>query len=279
MCRHLNRTGAKYYFRRPVPQDLIGVFHTETGGIRKEWKFSLDTTDRETAKSRLLPHQLETDGLILEARKNIATGLPQPSSREQEEAEARAARQAAKQARYEARRPYRTAVRERMMMSTAELGPEEAAWRDLVREASDPEIIAQAAAGQQRANDILAVSMGKVPASGRTVEKLIEAYEADKSPGWSGSSKKAVAPVFRILREVFADRAVSSITREDARAVVKLLEGLAEEKVPCMGHDLVNRLCPGRGDLIGVGPLTSGADIRVPLSQRGAERDSYPTFS
>jgi len=226
MCRHLNRTGAKYYFRRPVPKDLIGVFHTETGGIRKEWKFALDTTDRETAKSLLLPHQLETDGLILEARKNIATGLPQPSSREQEEAEARAARQAAKQARYEARRPYRTAVRERMMMSTAELGPEEAAWRDLVREASDPEIIAQAAAGQQRANDILAVSMGKVPASGRTVEKLIEAYEADKSPGWSGSSKKAVVPVFRILREVFADRTVSSITREDARAVVKLLEGL-----------------------------------------------------
>ena len=61
---------------------------------------------------------------------------------------------------------------------------------------------------------------------GRTLEALLTAYEADKGPGWSGSTKKAVKPVFRLLRDVFAGRAVASITREEAREVVKLLEGL-----------------------------------------------------
>jgi integrase len=60
----------------------------------------------------------------------------------------------------------------------------------------------------------------------RTVEALITAYEADKSPGWSGSSKKAVKPVFRLMRDAFPGRAIDSITRDDARSVVKLLEGL-----------------------------------------------------
>jgi integrase len=226
MCRHLDKTGSTYYFRRPVPNDLKGCFLTATGKPRTEWKFSLGVKDREAAKSLLLSHQLETDALIVEARRNKSPAAPMLSSREQERAEALAAREAAKQARYDARRPYRTAVRERMMLSTAELGPEEAAWRDLVREATDPEVIAQAVTAQQAANEALAKGSGKVAADDRTVEKLIEAYEADKSPGWSGSSKKAVVPVFRILREVFAGRPVTSVTRDDARAVVKLLEEL-----------------------------------------------------
>jgi integrase len=232
MCRHLNRTGAMYYFRRPVPKDLIGFFLTATGNPRTVWKFSLGVTERETAKSLLLPLQLETEALIAEARAGRSLGVQSAaeastlSEREQEEQEARAAMEAAKKARHEERRPYRVALRRRMMLSTAELTPEEAAWRDLVREATDTETVAQAATAQQTTNDALAVSMGKVPTNGRTVEKLIEAYEADKSPGWSGSSKKAVVPVFRLLRDVFPDRGLASITREDARAVVKLLEDL-----------------------------------------------------
>lgn len=62
--------------------------------------------------------------------------------------------------------------------------------------------------------------------SGRTMEDLLTAYETDKAPGWSGSSKKAAAPVFRLLRDVFPNRDPATITREDARSVVKLLEGL-----------------------------------------------------
>ena len=63
-------------------------------------------------------------------------------------------------------------------------------------------------------------------ASGRTLEDLLTAYEADKSEGWSGSSKKAAVPVFRVLRDVFPGREVTTITREDARGVVTLLQGL-----------------------------------------------------
>ncbi len=62
--------------------------------------------------------------------------------------------------------------------------------------------------------------------TGRTVEAAIEAYEAEKSPRWSGSTKKAVVPVFRLLRDVFPDRDIASVTRDEARSVVKLLEGL-----------------------------------------------------
>ena len=36
MCTYLNRTGAKYYFRRPVPKGVIGYFKTESGGVRRE---------------------------------------------------------------------------------------------------------------------------------------------------------------------------------------------------------------------------------------------------
>ncbi|GAB7553109.1 site-specific integrase [Novosphingobium sp. 11B] len=60
----------------------------------------------------------------------------------------------------------------------------------------------------------------------RTIDDLLAAYEADKAAGWSGSSKKAVVPVFRVLRDVFGRRGVSSITREDARGIVELLQRL-----------------------------------------------------
>jgi len=68
MCTYLNRTGSKYYFRRPIPKDLIGHFKTETGGVRREWKYSLGVTDRGMAKPLMRPYEIETDRLILEAR-------------------------------------------------------------------------------------------------------------------------------------------------------------------------------------------------------------------
>lgn len=63
-------------------------------------------------------------------------------------------------------------------------------------------------------------------APNRTIEALIGAYREDKWEKWSGSSRKAVGPVFRLLEDVFPGREVTTITREDARSVVKLLEGL-----------------------------------------------------
>lgn len=68
MCTYLDKTGSTYYFRRPVPHDLIGHFRTKTGQARTEWKFSLRTKDREDAKRLLRPHTMDTDRLIDEAR-------------------------------------------------------------------------------------------------------------------------------------------------------------------------------------------------------------------
>jgi integrase len=73
----------------------------------------------------------------------------------------------------------------------------------------------------------LALSAPESPSPpSKTVENLIEAYEADKAPSWSGSSKKAVVPVFRVMRDLFAGRELAGVTRDDAREVMKLLEGL-----------------------------------------------------
>ena len=60
----------------------------------------------------------------------------------------------------------------------------------------------------------------------RTVEDLITAYEAAKSPGWSGSTKKAVKPVFRFLREVFPNVPLADLNREEARRAMDLLSRL-----------------------------------------------------
>jgi hypothetical protein len=84
MCTHLNRTGATYYFRRKVPDDLQGFFHTSGGKPRTEWKRSLGTKDREEAKRLLRPHVIETDSLIDEARAALAkppeATVPRPQS-------------------------------------------------------------------------------------------------------------------------------------------------------------------------------------------------------
>ena len=187
MCTHLDKTGSTYYFRRPVPKDLIGCFATASGKPRTEWKFSLRIKDREQAKRLLRPHVAETDTLIDEARQALRGALPeeqQASVREREEQEACAAAEAEKAARYAARSEYRVARRQRMHLSTIELGPEEAAWRDLVREKEqDLEVILAAVEGQKEANAALAGRMGNplpsTPAQpALSIAALFERYAA-----------------------------------------------------------------------------------------------------
>lgn len=140
MCTHLDKTGSTYYFRRPVPKDLIGQFSTATGRPRKEWKFSLRTKDREEAKRLKRSHEEQTDALIDEARKALAVSPGSPgarriaSEREREEQEAQSALIASSEARREARAELRMLWRQRRRMSTAELSPDQAAAVDLIRE-------------------------------------------------------------------------------------------------------------------------------------------------
>lgn len=79
MCAHLNKTGSIYYFRRPVPKDLIGHIKTKTGKPRTEWKISLRTKEREEAKRLILPHEASTNAIIDEARLTLARQAEAPS--------------------------------------------------------------------------------------------------------------------------------------------------------------------------------------------------------
>lgn len=60
----------------------------------------------------------------------------------------------------------------------------------------------------------------------RTVSDLIDAYDKAESGRWSQSTIAAKQPVYRLLRDAIGDRPVEQITREDARAIVRLVEGL-----------------------------------------------------
>jgi integrase len=224
---HKNPHGV-YYYRRPIVAEDQAFWRGPNGAPMKEWSRSLRTKDRREAVSRLADaadlYDAERDEQL---RDHIARSSPDSaleSERQREEREAAEAALAVQQARREARRALRVEARRRSQLSTSELTPQEAAWHDLVRE-RDAELaeLRAAAEGQRSVNVSLApVSGGEGP----TIEALIEAYEADKSPGWSGSSKKAVVPVFRLLRDVFAGRAIGNISRQDARDLVTVLEGL-----------------------------------------------------
>ncbi len=50
---YLHRRGATYYYRRPIPKNLIGVWLGPTGRPRKEWIVSLQTKDRRIAIARM----------------------------------------------------------------------------------------------------------------------------------------------------------------------------------------------------------------------------------
>ena len=75
-------------------------------------------------------------------------------------------------------------------------------------------------------SELLGSRSGDGKPTGRTVDGLITAYEAAKQGGWSGSTKKGIKPVFRFLREVFPNTALSDVTREEARRAVDLLSRL-----------------------------------------------------
>ncbi|SFP55149.1 site-specific integrase [Sphingomonas rubra] len=69
----------------------------------------------------------------------------------------------------------------------------------------------------------------------RTINDLIDAYEREKAPGWSPSTKAAHGPVWRVLRDVLgSSRDVATLTRDDGRrlfeTVKALPKGLAKVK-------------------------------------------------
>lgn len=123
MCAHLNKTVSIYYFRRPVPKDLIGHIKTKTGKPRTEWKISLRTKEREEAKRLILPHEAHTNAIIDEARLALAKQGEVPSA-------AQKLTTSARQREYE--------VRDRQQYELSELADLEMARLEFEREELEP---------------------------------------------------------------------------------------------------------------------------------------------
>lgn len=139
MCTYLDQVGSTYYFRRVVPAELRPFIRTASGGARTEFKVSLRTKDRETAKRMLRGYADMTDKAFDEARAQLAAiNAPEGEQATADLAEMRRAteRLAAAQAERRAlRAPIMGSILQRLnTYSTAELPPYEAAIKDILRE-------------------------------------------------------------------------------------------------------------------------------------------------
>lgn len=176
MCTYLDQVGSTYYFRRPVPLDLRGYFLTKTGKPRVDWKKTLRTKDRETAKRKIPEYITWTNAEIDAARAQLATqqAAAQPRTPEELEEQRRtierrryaderelvemgaqeelaaweADQGATREARIKNQEEYAKRLRTRITGSTADMAPEDAVIARLLREHQ-----ADAAFWKQIAND------------------------------------------------------------------------------------------------------------------------------
>lgn len=80
MCNYLDKVGSTYYFRRAVPDGVRPFIRTASGAARTEWKFSLHTKDRDTAKRLVPSHTLATDAQIDAARAQAQSAQQAPQA-------------------------------------------------------------------------------------------------------------------------------------------------------------------------------------------------------
>lgn len=73
MCTYLLKRGSVYYFRRAVPDDLVGQFLNSNGKPLTEWTYSLGVKDRGEAKRLIPARAMATDKIISEARARPST--------------------------------------------------------------------------------------------------------------------------------------------------------------------------------------------------------------
>lgn len=217
-----------YYFRRPVSKEDQVFWRGPTGKVKKEWSKSLRTKDKPTAHARFALAAVEYEaererqwlryqaGDVVDADASGAAAVS--SCRETEEKAAKAAVEAARQQRYDARKELRIAVRERMMLSTAELSPQEAAWRDLVREKeADASALELAVSGQQEANVSLARKMGKSPSGGprMSIMSLFDDWSAERGKPDTVAQNRSYVESFR---DFVKDVDASTVTEGDVVA-------------------------------------------------------------
>jgi integrase len=220
-----------YYFRRVVPAELRPYLLTATGKPRAEFKLSLGTKDRETAK-RLLPEFVQrTDLLFDEARAKLAVDAQTPETDAEpldggwlgefahEQAEFAARQEAERQRRRAERRPHRDEWRDRLKYSTAQMPPRYAALKDLIREQEE-----RAAAAERRLEAMQASAMAppQIGASAPVLrssaavwldEEIVDGWAAERKPKRKGID--AHRSVARWLYERVGRKSVEQLTRQD----------------------------------------------------------------
>lgn len=103
----------------------------------------------------------------------------------------------------------------------------------------------------------------------RTVSALLDAYKAYKWEAWSPSSRKAVEPVLRVLRETIGDRKVESINRDDARDVLETVKSLPVnlgKRADLRGLSVPSAIARGRElnlQTLGPGTINKGYMVHI----------------
>jgi hypothetical protein len=73
----------------------------------------------------------------------------------------------------------------------------------------------------------LAEGMAVVPVKVRTVADMVDGYVTDNTPKWAPSTRKAADAPLGVLKEFLgADRDVTTLTRDDGRAIHEIVKGL-----------------------------------------------------
>ena len=101
--------------------------------------------------------------------------------------------------------------------------------------------------------------IGRETSSLRVVDELIEAYRAAKWEGWSQSTRMAIEPVFRLLRDSLGNRPVQKVTRKEARDVMDLVKALPSglgRKQELKGMSVPEAV--ERGKALGLPPIVPG---------------------
>ena len=74
MANYIDQVGSTYYFHRSIPKAVRPYVQSGTGNPRVDFKVTLGTKDRDTAKARIPFYVIETDRIFKEARKRMAAG-------------------------------------------------------------------------------------------------------------------------------------------------------------------------------------------------------------
>lgn len=259
MRTYLSKRGATYYFRRAVPEEL----RTALGG-RHEWMISLRTKDHAEAKRRIPAHAKETDRLIDEARRTITSrgaqdGCTAPSQtmtdaeyarfmHDMEGAEIIYRELVEKEERYEERAALRDRLRRAFKKSTAQITPEEAAMRDLLREAV--ELTEQQTREAERAVVKAETRRGWGPPSGRTPP-----------------NRPASLPLLDLFDAYAAEQGLKAVTASEWRGNLRTL-------ITHAGHDDAARLTVDEVDAWRDALLT-GTTKRGSLRSPRTVKDKY----